>query len=172
MSRHAFDILNKVQLPIVAVICGMVFLFFFKTIAYVPTGSMLPTLQIGSLSLYLRDVSDLQYDDIVIFTPPLPTTDDVEFYVKRIIGLPGDCIEIHDGYVFRNGEQLTPDYTLEPTINFDFSLLVVPEGKYFVMGDNRNHSFDSRYFGAISQELIQGKCCFTVNSFLTKVDSL
>ena len=82
-------------------------------------------------------------------------------YIKRIIGLPGEHIEIKDGKVYINGEKLKEEY-LEDTVmteNMDGSFydLVVPEGTVFVMGDNRSGSSDSRMFGCIPYEKIEGK---------------
>ena len=81
-------------------------------------------------------------------------------YVKRVIALPGEHVEIKDGYVYINGEQLQEDY-LQPGIVTDVSVgyndFVVPENCVFAMGDNRNHSTDCRAFGCIPLERIESK---------------
>lgn len=79
--------------------------------------------------------------------------------VKRVIGLPGDEISIRDGKVFVNGKELTEDYAQQPTypkdsIQYPFT---VPDGQYFVIGDNRGMSYDSRDFGCIKREQIEGR---------------
>lgn len=79
--------------------------------------------------------------------------------VKRIIGIPGDEIDIRDGKVYLNGEELKEDYINQPTdgkteINYP---IIVPAGQYFVMGDNRHVSYDSRDFECIKLEHIEGK---------------
>ena len=83
-------------------------------------------------------------------------------YIKRIIGIAGDHVEIKDGKVFLNGEELEEDYlddgvTTTMGTSGVFSDIIVPEGYVFVMGDNRNHSTDSRFFGCIPISKIEGK---------------
>lgn len=77
-------------------------------------------------------------------------------WVKRVIGLPGDELEYKDGKVFRNGVMLEEDYIKEEML-YPFEKVVVPEGYVFVMGDNRNHSADSRHIGPVPLENICGK---------------
>ncbi len=79
--------------------------------------------------------------------------------VKRVIGLPGDEINIRDGKVFLNGKELAEDYAQQPTypkdsIQYPFT---VPDGQYFVIGDNRGMSYDSRDLGCIKREQIEGR---------------
>ena len=80
-------------------------------------------------------------------------------YIKRVIGIEGDHIKIEDGKVYLNGEELQEDYVAEGavTISDRYADLVVPEGYVFVMGDNREHSTDSRSFGCIPVEKIESK---------------
>lgn len=102
--------------------------------------------------------------EVVIFKSP--KSEDVDF-IKRIIGLPGDTVRLSGGKVFLNGQPLNESDYLDPTIasgpesylseNQD---LVVPAGKYFVMGDNRPHSSDSRDFGPIGAEEFIGRVVF------------
>lgn len=86
--------------------------------------------------------------------------------VKRVIALPGEQIEIHDGLVYINGEQLREPYikgiTLAGQADFTF---VVPEDKVFVMGDNREHSEDSRSFGPVALDSIEGKAVLRIWPF-------
>jgi signal peptidase I len=89
--------------------------------------------------------------------------------VKRVIGLPGDEINIEDGYVFVNGERLEEEYLSVPTNakNLDYPL-IVQEDSYFVLGDNRTVSLDSRDFGSVPIEKIEGRVMFRfwpVNKF-------
>lgn len=85
-------------------------------------------------------------------------------YIKRIIALPGEHVQIKDGKVFINGEELEENYLTEDIITESeggqFIDLVVPENTVFAMGDNRNHSADSRRFGCIPYEKIEGKVVF------------
>ncbi|MNI11943.1 Signal peptidase I S [compost metagenome] len=82
--------------------------------------------------------------------------DDEIFYVKRVIGLPGDTIEVKDGNVFRNGEQLNEPYIKEAMDRGTDQVWEIPENHVFVMGDNRNHSKDSRSIGPIPQDHVMG----------------
>ena len=141
-------------------------------IALVPSESMEPTLNVGDRFAYTyATASDLTYDDIVVFFPfaemDKPVSNGVDalirirmqkdtVFVKRIIGLPGDVLAMKDGYVYRNGEKLDPDYIAEDMIT-NGQTYVVPEGTIFCMGDNRNNSNDSRYMGAYPMNNYFGK---------------
>ena len=121
--------------------------------------SMLPSLEesdrlIVSQMAYRSE--DPARGDIVVFDYPNNPDDE---YIKRVIGIPGDILIIEDGAVYVNGEELEEDYTNGP-INGGMREVVVPEESVFVMGDNRNHSSDSRYWGPLPNEYIVGKAVF------------
>lgn len=155
---------------------ALVFIVFysFLSMALVPSGSMESTLHVGDRFMYRYTTAEnITYDDIVVFFPfaemDEPITNGLQamykihikkevVFVKRVIGLPGDVLEMKDGYVYRNGEKLDPDYVTEPMIT-NGKTYVVPEGHIFCMGDNRNHSNDSRYLGAIPMNNFFGKMC-------------
>jgi signal peptidase I len=98
--------------------------------------------------------------DVVVFTPPVSETDE---YIKRVIGVPGDSVMISSGRVYINGKLLEEPYLESTVYTFDEGFLgegvpfTVPEGKYFVMGDNREHSSDSRAFGPVAFNKISGR---------------
>ncbi|WP_066056601.1 signal peptidase I [Robertmurraya korlensis] len=138
---------------IVAIICRN---FLFSP-AIVYGESMLPTFQEHD-RLLLSKVSEIQRFDLVVFNAP----DSDERYIKRVIGLPGDIVEVKDDTLYINGKQIEEPYLedikkdlLFDKLTGDFTLeeltgeAVVPEGTLFVMGDNRLHSKDSRFFGPI-----------------------
>lgn len=91
---------------------------------------------------------------IVIFRAPLPGTPD---YIKRLIGLPGDAVEVKDGAVWVNGHRLVEPYVKEPMNPAEhFGPVIVPPRSYFMMGDNRNDSSDSRVWGFAPHDAIEG----------------
>lgn len=124
----------------------------------VPTGSMIPTIKPGD-RLFVDTLSyrfrDLERGDIVVFSPPagLDITDDL---IKRLIGLPGDTIEIKNGQLFLNDIAQDEPYINEP-ITYTMPKILVPEGKIFVLGDNRNSSYDSHMWGFVDMNNVKGK---------------
>ena len=91
--------------------------------------------------------------DVIVFIPPNNNSRD---FIKRVIGLPGDRIEIRSGTVFINGEALKEAYPLNAG-SYSTGSVVVPPDEYFVLGDNRNYSSDSHSWGTVSQKSIIGK---------------
>ncbi|MFC6671683.1 signal peptidase I [Marinobacterium aestuariivivens] len=160
----------------------------------IPSGSMLPTLQVGDfilvnkyhyglrlpvLNTKIVDVNDPKAGDVVVFKYP---RDPSVNYIKRVVGLPGDRIRYQNKTLFVNGKPQPQQLLAQlPPLNPQQLLLVenldgvqhrvyhdvaspglvgewvVPEGKYFVMGDNRDNSNDSRYWGFVPDELLVGK---------------
>ncbi|MFC3748620.1 signal peptidase I [Paenibacillus sp. GCM10012306] len=108
----------------------------------VPTGSMIPTIQINDRLIVekLLWMTSLEHGDIVVFYPPVPGDEDKR-YVKRLIGLPGDTVEIKEGALYRNGLKVDEPYLKEP-MNYSFGPVTVPADHYFFLGDNRNISYD------------------------------
>lgn len=117
--------------------------------------SMLPTLQPGEFILVNKlayKLSDIRGGDIVIFHFPQDPRED---YIKRVIGVPGDVISVQETQVFVNNRQLTEPYISAPP---QYSgTWTVPEGKLFVLGDNRNQSSDSHSWGFVPLENVVGK---------------
>ncbi len=113
--------------------------------AKVPTGSMEETVMTGSRILINRlayTFDEPERGDIVAFYWP---DDPEQLFLKRIMGVPGDTIQGMDGLIYVNGQPLTEDYT-SIKLEQDFKTFVVPEDSYFMLGDNRNNSWDSRYW--------------------------
>lgn len=133
-------------------------------ISHIPSESMEPALRSGDRVL----VNNMEYftkdperGDIVAydsgFRGGLWNKEKVRF-VKRVVGLPGDEVQILNGDVYVNGEVLSEPYTVRHDDNL--ALVKVPFGHYFLMGDNRKHSYDSRHLGPVPAERIQGKVAF------------
>ncbi len=124
----------------------------------VPSGSMQNTIMIGDRVFTFRLaylISDPKRGDVIVF--PYPDDEKVD-YIKRIIGLPGETIEGKDGLVYIDGKPLTEPYVRDK-IDSDFGPYIVPKDSYFMMGDNRNNSEDSRYWEHkfVSKDKIKGK---------------
>jgi signal peptidase I len=115
-------------------------------LSFVPSGSMENTIRLGSFLVSTRfDVGaeNLERYDVLIFTPPdCPD----ETYVKRLIGLPGETVEVRDGKVYADGAELDGSFGKGPQNRIGDGVYNVPEGCYFFLGDNRNHSYDSRFW--------------------------
>ena len=200
--RRVFEYLWREWVRPLAITAAIV-LPFKSAIAdynWVPSGSMKPTILEGDVVIVNKLAYDLKVpftlqrlaawnnpvkDDIVVFFSP----QDGKRLVKRVIGVPGDTIELRDEALYVNGRKL--DYTVAPGHPFgreiyeddepvvareaggghdhwvmvlpsrsarrSFAPLVVPAGKYFMMGDSRDNSFDSRYFGLVDREQIVGR---------------
>jgi signal peptidase I len=98
-----------------------------------------------------------QRGDVVVFKPPFES----EYpYIKRVIGLPGDIVEIRDGKVFINSTALAEPYIMAPP-DYTMAVVEVPDNEYFVLGDNRNNSSDSHTGWMVPQNNIIGKAWFT-----------
>ncbi len=165
---------TKIQREVIAWFwVGLVFLLINGTIGQarvIPSGSMENTLLIGDHLIMSRIGYDAgvpftnwhvplwrnpKRQQVVIFKPPFaPDTPD---YVKRVIGLPGDTVDIHDGAVWVNGQRLTEKYTTGVSEPYDQHMpFKVPADCYFVMGDNRGNSYDSRFWGCVPRKDIIG----------------
>ncbi len=166
---------TKIQREIIAWFwVGLVFLLINGTIGQarvIPSGSMENTLLIGDHLIMSRVGYDAgvpftnwhvplwrnpKRQQVVIFRPPFaPETPD---YVKRVIGLPGDTLDIHDGAVWVNGKKLVEKYTTGLTEPYGEMRMPykVPSDCYFVMGDNRGNSYDSRFWGCVPRKDIIG----------------
>jgi signal peptidase I len=98
-----------------------------------------------------------QRGDVIVFVPPNNSSRD---FIKRVIGLPGERVEIRSGTVFINGEPLIENYPLNPGA-YSTGAIVVPPDEYFVLGDNRNYSSDSHSWGTVPAKKIIGKAWFS-----------
>ncbi len=155
---------------LIAVIVAVIILQFIKP-TFVRETSMLPTLQEYNflfLSKQSYTFGEPRNGDIIVFHTHLKTqAGDEKMLIKRVIGLPGDTINIEDGIVSVNGEVLSEPYILEPYTAGYVSDLVVPEGDLFVMGDNRQNSIDSRDpdVGFVKIDDVYGKAVFRIYPF-------
>lgn len=162
------EIISWIQIIVAAVVIALVLNNFIIANSRVPTGSMENTIMtksrvIGSRLAYLN--SDPERGDVVIFKFP----DNREiYYVKRVIGLPGDTVNVIDGKVYINDSETPLDepYLPEP-MDGSYGPYTVPEGCYFMMGDNRNNSLDARFWKNqfVPKEDIMAKVLFCYYPF-------
>lgn len=153
------EILNDIKVIIkyivIGFIVGLIITNTLVKVVNVPSSSMEPNINsnsrlILSLVSYIRN--DVSRGDIIVFT--LGNTQ----YVKRVIGLPGDKVKCMQGIVYVNDIELEENYLAEHNTS-DFEEVSVPSDSYFVLGDNRDNSFDSRYWNNpfVSKDMIIGK---------------
>ncbi len=156
------ELRSNVITVVVALLIGFFLSKYIIANAQVPSGSMETTVMAGDRIIVNRlayAFGEPQRGDIVTFIYP----DDGEtLYLKRIMGLPGETIEGIDGVIYINGSPLSQDYTSE-IFEEDFGPFQVPEGCYFMMGDNRNDSWDSRFWENqfVEKDAIIGKAAFS-----------
>lgn len=165
------ELLGWIRDILIAVAIAAVILAFFKPII-IQQQSMEPNFYSGDYVITSRQAYNLfgdpQRGDIIVFKSDLYTDEgEAKNLIKRIIGLPGDTVEIIDGEVYLNGEMLNEEYIKEPGLSGEMEAVTVPEGELFVMGDNRRVSQDSRSgaVGTISQNTIVGKVVVRVYPF-------
>ena len=128
-----------------AVVLALILRTFVVQAFWIPSGSMIPTLEIGDRVLVLKFWYHLpnngpERGDIAVFKYPVDPRRD---FVKRVIGLPGDTVEMRNGTVFVNGTEVFEPY-VKNTDSYNMAPVKVPEGHYFCLGDNRPNSQDGR----------------------------
>lgn len=165
------NILEWVKDIIIAVAIAALILAFLKPII-VQQQSMEPNFHSDDYIITSRQAyrlfGDPQRGDVIVFKSELLTDEGEEkCLIKRIIGLPGDIVEIRDGYVYINGDEIDEPYVKEQGLSGDMDPLTVPENELFVMGDNRGVSEDSRSprVGTISEDSIVGKVLIRLYPF-------
>lgn len=134
---------------------------FVAEARYIPSGSMLPTLEINDRLIIDKvsyDFGNPQRGDIVVFRPPDSLGQD-EAFIKRLIGLPGDVIEVKDGQLYVNNEPQTEPY-IAAKPDYQYGPVTVPDDSYLVLGDNRNKSFDSHFWGFLPADHLIGRAVF------------
>lgn len=143
-----------------ALLVAFVIKTFLLQAFYIPSLSMAPTLKINDRVL----VNKLSYDlhpvhrgDVVVFASPPNEGSATKDLIKRVIGLPGETVESRDGHILINGQVLKEPYLGPDVVTGPLEKITVTPGHYWVMGDNRPNSRDSRFFGTIPKSLIIGR---------------
>lgn len=145
----------------VALFINFVLRTFLVANIIIPSESMLPTIEKGDRMFASKIVNEneLNYSDIIIFHPPIPGEENTQ-YIKRVIGTEGDTVEIKDNKLYINNEPIKEEYLHEDKMA-DFGPITVPENKLIVMGDNRNNSYDSRFWNEfLDEKEVIGKAGF------------
>jgi len=171
----------------VALVIGVVIKSLIAQAFFIPSESMTPQLAVGDRVV----VSKLAYrlhsphrGDIVVFDAPVAVPKDrsslptrlvrdllealgasqpsTEEYIKRVVALPGERVEGHGGHVFVDGHEVVEPYLTAAVVTSAFPAVVVPQGKLWVMGDNRTNSSDSRVFGPIRESKVVGRAIMRV----------
>ena len=177
--------------PVLAIVL-MLRSFFFEPFQ-IPTGSMIPTLEVGDFILVNKyeyglrlpvlgtkvvDINEPKKGEVMVFIPP----HEDEYFIKRVVGVPGDTVRYQDKTLYINGEKQNQTFVSQvPPVNPTYLRYreklggvehmiqrnsfrdtrvdewVIPEGHYFMMGDNRDQSSDSRYWGLVSEDKVVGK---------------
>lgn len=182
--RHRF-VGSTPFLVLVALVIAIFVKSFLVQAFYIPSASMEPTLDIGDrvfVNKLAYDIGDIGRGDVIVFENPNPAAlpergvidgflhwlgegigfaqPEDEDFIKRVIGLPGETIEIRDDVVYIDGDPIDEPYLTAAALadNGDFQKMRIPEGKLFVMGDNRGNSADSRYgLGLVPEDKVIGK---------------
>jgi signal peptidase I len=179
LTRRGYRVVIEWAIILIAVLLCTVLLRTYVVQSFsIPSLSMYPTLQVGDRII----VNKLSYDfhgihrgDIVVFRRPPLEDQDYADLVKRVIGLPGETISSKDGHVYIDGKQLNEPWLPPGPASYTGALpgdahpqynlpgpVKIPQGEYYVMGDNRTDSEDSRFFGPISKSLIVGRAVAVV----------
>ena len=178
-SKMLHIFLDYFKAILIALVLALFIRCFIVQAFRIPSGSMLDTLQVGDHLLVLKMVYNVkipftnhtiltfshpEHGDIIVFQHPVETKKD---YIKRVIGTPGDTIEIIDKVVYRNGEPLEEPYVVHSDSRIresqrdNFGPITLEPEQYFVLGDNRDMSRDSRYWGMVDESLIRGRAFVT-----------
>ncbi|MFH1542038.1 MAG: signal peptidase I [bacterium] len=143
---------------VVALVLALIIRAFFIQIFWIPSGSMEPTLNISDrivVNKVIYNFREPRREEIIVFRQVGSYPGHKKDLIKRVIGLPGEILQIRNGFVFINDEMLEEQHPLNREYS-DFGPVTIPEGHYFMMGDNRPASADSRYWGFLPRKLIIG----------------
>ena len=193
-EQHGSELREWTEAIVIAFVLAIVLRTFLIQAYKIPSGSMEPTLLIGDHIMvnkmryglrmpdsvfgltpfaseipyghYLFHLARVQRGDVVVFVFPLDSSKD---FIKRVVGIPGDTVQVKKGKVFLDGEpvpdphahfEVAPQDRSQNSPRDNFGPVVVPPGKFFMMGDNRDRSYDSRFWGFVKLDQIEGRAMF------------
>ena len=160
MSKEVKVFLKEtISVIIVAFVLAMILRNYVIEGREIPTPSMVQTVQVNDriwVNRFIYRFKEPQRGDVVMFQPPA-TINSTTPYLKRVIGLPGETVEMKNQKVYINGRALVEPYVTDP-LNYTFGPVVVPANSLLVLGDNRNNSYDSHEWNAwLTEDRLMGK---------------
>lgn len=159
------SVVETLDASIFAALLSLLIITFVVQAFYIPSGSMEPTLQVDDrilVSKFSYRLGAIERGDVIVFHYPLNPGKD---FVKRVVALGGETVELRDGVVLINGDPITELYPTalaggDRACTSNYGPQKIPEGQLFVLGDNRCNSEDSRFFGFVPMQNVVGKALF------------
>ena len=150
-----------VEIVVIAAVLAFTLRTFVIESFWVPSGSMLPTIQLNDrvwVTKFSYKIGEPERGDVVVFRPPSAAHagENEKYYIKRLIALPGETVEFKDNHLYIDGELVEEDYLGDDVYTEDFGPFTVGENSYFFCGDNRQGSYDSRAWGDVERENLVG----------------
>lgn len=145
------------EVVVLAVIAAIFLKTFIIEMYWVPSESMVPTIVVKDRVVVTKFnywFREPEHGEVVVFQSP---TEENKNLIKRLIGVPGDTVEFKDNSLYINGEKVDEPYLSDEAFSVDYGPITLPEKMYFMCGDNRQHSLDSRSWGFVSEDLLIGK---------------
>jgi signal peptidase I len=160
-GKHSRAAVEWGILIVAALVIAIVIRTFVFQAFYIPSESMVPTLKVGDRVLVNKlsyKLHDPRRGDIVVFKAPEgAATEEIKDLVKRLVGLPGETIEGRDGKIYIDGRELNEPYLPDGVKSRTFGPEKVPPDHYYMLGDNRQYSKDSTFFGPIARDDLIGR---------------
>ena len=160
-------ITENIDSIILAGVTALFLITFVIRTFYIPSSSMTPTLKINDFIIVNKFVYAFYNPtrhDVVVFHPPAEAQAEGKDFIKRIVAIEGDTVEVKSGVLFINDVAQNEPYILEPIL-YDMDKITVPKDSYFVMGDNRNNSDDGHVWGFLPRKNLVGKAVLIIFPF-------